>query len=67
MSASLADRLRADWFDYKDEILTQNFTLPFKRPAKAKELKIEIHDPAYYIDFELVKQAPVHLTGAGVV
>jgi ABC-type uncharacterized transport system substrate-binding protein len=65
--ASLADPLPAYWFDYKDEILTLNFTLPFKRPAKAKELKIEIHDPAYYIDFELVKQAPAQLIGAGVV
>ncbi len=50
--------------DYKDEVLTLNFTLPFKQPVKAKDLKIEIYDPTYFIDFELAKDAPVLLVGA---
>lgn len=50
--------------DYKDELLTLNFTLPFKQPVKAKDLKIEIYDPTYFIDFELAKDAPVSLVGA---
>jgi ABC-type uncharacterized transport system substrate-binding protein len=50
--------------DYKDAILTLNLTLPFKQPVKAKDLKIEIYDPTYFIAFELAKQAPVQLVGA---
>ena len=50
------------WLDYKDEVLTLNFTLPFKQPVKAKDLKIEIYDPTYFIDFELAKDAPASLS-----
>jgi ABC-type uncharacterized transport system substrate-binding protein len=50
--------------DYKDEILTLNFTLPFQQPVKAKDLKVEIYDPTYFIDFELAKDAPAKLVGA---
>jgi ABC-type uncharacterized transport system substrate-binding protein len=60
----LAEPLPEYWLDYKDEVLTLNFTLPFKQPVKAKDLKIEIYDPTYFIDFELAKQTPVHLIGA---
>jgi ABC-type uncharacterized transport system substrate-binding protein len=52
------------WLDYKDAILTLNFTLPFKQPVKAKDLKVEIYDPTYFIDFVLAKETPVHLVGA---
>jgi len=52
------------WLDYKDEVLTLNFTLPFKQPVKAKDIKIEIYDPTYFIDFELAKDAPATLVGA---
>jgi ABC-type uncharacterized transport system substrate-binding protein len=52
------------WLDYKDEVLTLNFTLPFKQPVKAKDLKIEIYDPTYFIDFELAKDKPAQLVGA---
>ena len=52
------------WLDYKDEVLTLNFTLPFKQPVKAKDLKIEIYDPTYFIDFEMAKDAPATLVGA---
>jgi len=60
----LADPPPDYWLDYKDDIVTLNFTLPLKQPAKAKDLKIEIYDPSYFIDFELDKQAPVRLVGA---
>ena len=52
------------WLDYKDEILTLNFTLPFKQPVKAKDLKVEIYDPTYFIDFQLAKDTPAKLVGA---
>lgn len=61
---ALADPQPDYWLDYKDAILTLNFTLPFKAPVKAKDLQIEIYDPTYFIDFELAKPAPVHLVGA---
>ena len=52
------------WLDYKDTILTLNFTLPFKTPVKAKELKVEVYDPTIFVDFEWAKGEPVHLVGA---
>ena len=52
------------WVDYKDSIVTLNFTLPFKAPVKAKDLKIEVYDPSYFISMTLAKQNPVKLVGA---
>lgn len=52
------------WLDYKDEVLTLNFTLPFKTPVKAKELKLEVYDPTIFVDFSWAKDAPVQLVGA---
>jgi ABC-type uncharacterized transport system substrate-binding protein len=52
------------WLDMKDGVLTLNFTLPFKSPAKAKKLGIEIYDPTYFVDFSLDKEAAVSLVGA---
>ena len=60
----LSDPLPEYWLDYKDTILTLNFTLPFKTPVKAKELKIEVYDPTIFVDFEWAKDEPVHLVGA---
>jgi ABC-type uncharacterized transport system substrate-binding protein len=51
------------WLDYKDSILTLNFTLPFKAPVKSKELKIEIYDPTIFVDFAFAKDKPVQLVG----
>ena len=45
-------------------MLTLNFTLPFKTPVKAKELKIDIYDPTIFVDFSFDKKTPVHLVGA---
>jgi ABC-type uncharacterized transport system substrate-binding protein len=52
------------WLDYKNAALVLNFTLPFKRPVRAKLLKIEIYDPTIFVDFEFAKEAPVRLVGA---
>ena len=49
------------WLDFNDSVLTLNFTLPFKTPVKAKELKVEIYDPTIFVDFEWAKKEPVHL------
>lgn len=52
------------WLDYTDQVLTLNFTLPFKKPVKAKELKIEIYDPTIFVDFSFEKTNPAKLVGA---
>ena len=62
--AEFADPLPDYYLDYKDELLTLTFTLPFKQPMKAKDLKIEIYDPTYFIAFALDKKTPVHYVGA---
>jgi ABC-type uncharacterized transport system substrate-binding protein len=60
----LTDPLPDYWLDYKDHILTLNFTLPFKTPVKAKELNLDIFDPSIFVDFAFDKATPVHLVGA---
>ena len=61
---TLADPPQDYWLDYKDAILTLNFTVTFKQSVKAKSLKVEIYDPTYFIDLEFAKGAPVKLVGA---
>jgi len=60
----LTDPAPGYWLDYKDQVLTLNFLLPFKTPVKAKELKIEIYDPSIFVDFAFAKDKPVRLAGA---
>jgi ABC-type uncharacterized transport system substrate-binding protein len=62
--AELTDPASDYWLDYKDQVLTLNFLLPFKVPVKAKELKIEIYDPSVFVDFAFAKDKPVQLAGA---
>ncbi len=54
------------WLDYdpKATVLTLHFTLPFKKPVKAKVLKIQVYDPEFFIDFAFAKKNPVKLVGA---
>ena len=59
--AELTDPAPDYWLDFKDTILTLNFTLPFKVPLKAKYMKIEIYDPTIFVDFEFAKKDPVHV------
>jgi ABC-type uncharacterized transport system substrate-binding protein len=60
----LADPLPDYALDYKNDILTLSFTLPFKQPVKAKDLTIELYDPTYFVAFTLAKETPVQLVGA---
>jgi ABC-type uncharacterized transport system substrate-binding protein len=62
--AELTDPAAGYWLDYKDQVLTLNFLLPFKAPVKAKELKVEIYDPSIFVDFAFAKDNPVQLAGA---
>jgi ABC-type uncharacterized transport system substrate-binding protein len=62
--APFVDPLPDYWLDYRNAALVLNFTLPFKRPVKAKLLKIEVYDPTFFVDFEYAKDSPVHLVGA---
>ena len=52
------------WLDYKDEILTLNFTLPFATPMQSKDMSIEVYDPTYFVDFSFAEKDAVALTGA---
>lgn len=52
------------WLDYKNDVLTLNFTLPFKSPVKAKDLNLEVYDPTYMVDFAFAEKNPVTLVGA---
>jgi ABC-type uncharacterized transport system substrate-binding protein len=54
------------WLDYdpKATVLTLHFTLPFKRPVKAKRLTVEIYDPEFFIDFGFADTDPVRLVDA---
>jgi ABC-type uncharacterized transport system substrate-binding protein len=62
--ANLAEPAPGYWLDYEDQVLTLNFTLPFKTPIRAKELKVEIYDPTIFVDFSFAKEKPAQLVGA---
>ncbi len=64
VKTEMTEPLSDYWLDYKDSVLTLNFTLPFKTPVKSKELKIEIYDPTIFVDFSFAKDKPVQLVGA---
>ena len=34
------------WLDYTDSVLTLHFTLPLKVPVRARDLEIDVYDPA---------------------
>ena len=54
-----------DYFlEYRDSALTLHFTLLLKAPVKPKQLKLEVFDPSYFIDFRFDEQDPVKLVGA---
>lgn len=44
------------WLDFKDSMLTLNFTLPLKAPLKTRALDLEIYDPSYFVDFSFDKK-----------
>jgi ABC-type uncharacterized transport system substrate-binding protein len=54
-----------DYFlEYKDAALTLHFTLPAKTPFKARQLALEVFDPAFFIDFQFADKDPIKLVGA---
>ena len=52
------------YLDYKDQILTLHFTLPFKAPVKVQNLDLEVYDPSYFVDFSFAEKDPVALVKA---
>ena len=52
------------WLDFKDSVLTLNFTLPLKTPVKARDFQVEVYDPTVFVDFAFDKTEPVKLAGA---
>jgi len=64
VKAPMIDPLPDAWLEFTDQVLTLHFTVPFKTPVKAKELKIEIYDPTIFVDFSFDKKSPVQLVGA---
>ena len=61
--AEMTDPLPDYWLEYKDQVLTLHFTVPFKTPVKAKLLKVDIYDPTIFVDFSFDKKTPVQLAG----
>jgi ABC-type uncharacterized transport system substrate-binding protein len=45
-------------------LLTLNFTLPFKTPAKAQSIDVEVYDGTYFVDFSFAEKDPARLVGA---
>ena len=62
--ADFVDPPAGYYLDYKDQILTLHFTLPFKTPVKVQDLQVEIYDPSYFVDFSFEKDNAVALVGA---
>ena len=52
------------WLEFTDGLLTLHFTLPFKTPAKAQSLDVEVYDATYFVDFSFAEKDPVKLVGA---
>jgi ABC-type uncharacterized transport system substrate-binding protein len=51
-------------FNPKDTVLTLNFTLPLKKPLKAKDLVVEVYDREFFVDFSFAEKNPAKLVGA---
>jgi ABC-type uncharacterized transport system substrate-binding protein len=49
---------------FDNGLLTLNFTLPFKTPAKAQSLDFEVYDGTYFVDFSFAEKDPATLVGA---
>jgi ABC-type uncharacterized transport system substrate-binding protein len=62
--AELTDPPANYYLEYKDQILTLHFTVPFKTPVKAQSVEFDIYDPSFFVDFSFEKDNPVALVGA---
>jgi ABC-type uncharacterized transport system substrate-binding protein len=52
------------WLEFTDGLLTLHFTLPFKTPAKAQTMDVEMYDPSWFVDFSFAEKDPVKLVDA---
>jgi len=52
------------YLEFTDGLLTLHFTLPFKAPAKAQSLDLEVYDGSYFVGFSFAEKDPVALVGA---
>jgi ABC-type uncharacterized transport system substrate-binding protein len=52
------------YLEFNDSLLTLNFTLPFKAPAKAQSLDFEVYDGSYFVSFAFAEKEPAKLVGA---
>lgn len=52
------------YIEFKNQLLTLHFSLPFKTPVKAQDLAIEVYDPSYFVDFSFADKDPVKTVGA---
>ncbi len=48
------------YLEYKAPALVLHFTLPFKAPFKAKQLKLEVYDPTRFVEFSLAAGTTRH-------
>lgn len=53
------------WLEYKDGLLTLNYTLPFAKPVPMTDaaFMIDIYDPEYFVAFSLAKGTPITASG----
>src|SRR5262247_4194069 len=61
-AADLAAPAPDYYLEFKNQVLTLHFTLPFKTPVKAQELAVEVYDPSYFVAF--AEKDPVKAVGA---
>ena len=55
------------YVEFKDSLLTLYFTLPLKKPVKAKEFAVEVYDGSYFVDFSFADKNPAKVVGAPAV
>lgn len=63
-NAELSPPAPGYYLEFANGTLTLHFTLPFKTPAKAQSLDIEVYDGLYFVDFSFAEKEPVGLVGA---
>lgn len=53
------------WLDFNNGLLTLFYTLPLKSPIApdGDGLTVEVYDPSYFVDFQMVKEDPVIVAG----
>lgn len=52
------------YLEHKNSVLVLHFTLPLKAPVKSKDLRVDVFDPSYFIDFTFAEKDPIKLVGA---